>query len=183
MNFQSESITRPSRSRAVRNAAVLLLVFTVAACQKSPFKVIESNCPAVSVVSNVGSLTRFAGAGRNADDVTFNATITGVLVDCDEGKDVDMEVTFAIVGRSGPAMTEGSVTLPYFIILMRDNHLITAKKIYETTVNFSDRTGRAAVMERIVMRFDDVTPARRYDYELLIGFQLTPDEVIYNALR
>lgn len=183
MNFKLNSISRYSGGRAARNAAILLLAFAVVSCQKNPFQVTESNCPAVSVVSNLGSFTRFNGPGRNAKDVAFNATITGVQVDCSEGDEIHMEVSFAIVARSGPAMSEDSATLPYFLILMRDNHLITAKKIYETTIHFDAGTNRAAVRETVMQHFDNSDPPRRYDYELLIGFQLTPDEVIYNALR
>ncbi|MCH8861955.1 MAG: hypothetical protein IID51_05540 [Proteobacteria bacterium] len=183
MNFQLKSKSRYLSGRAVRNAALLLLAFTTASCQKNPFQVTESNCPAVSVVSNLGSFTRFNGAGRNTEDVAFNATITGVVVDCTQGDEIDMEVTFAIVARRGSAMSEDSAILPYFLILMRDNHLITVKKIYETTIRFKAGSDRAAVRETVIQRFESSDPARRYDYELLIGFQLTPDEVIYNALR
>lgn len=187
MYFLNKSPTPRLRGHAARNVArhvfVMLLALTAVACQRNPFEVIESNCPAVSVVSNVGSITRFAGAGRNAKDVAFNASITGIHVDCTQGDSVDMEVSFAIVARRGPAMTEDSVTLPYFVILLRDNHLVTVKKVYETTVRFNRGADRAAVRETVSQHFEDSAPARRYDYELLIGFQLTPDEVIYNALR
>lgn len=187
MHFQTKQKTgqkpRRARSRAFPAAAVMLLAFTVASCQKNPFEVTESNCPAVSVVSNVGSMTRFVGAGRNAEDVAFNASITGINVNCAQGEGVDMEISFAIVARRGPAMAENSVTLPYFIILMRDNHLITVKQLHEANLRFAEGADRAAVRETVVQRFEDAAPARRYDYELLIGFQLTPDEVIYNALR
>ena len=66
---------------------------------------------------------------------------------------------------------------------MRDNHRITVKKVFETTIRFESGADRAAVREVFVQHFDDSAPARRYDYELLVGFQLTPDEVIYNPLR
>lgn len=187
MHIQTRPETRRAHfrfhPRAVRNVAIALLAFTATSCQKNPFQVTESNCPAVSVVSNVGSITRFAGAGRNAKDVAFNASITGIHIDCEQGERVDMEISFAIVAQRGPAMTGDSATLPYFLILMRDNHRITVKKIYETTIRFKGGADRAAVRETIVQRFEDSAPARRYDYELLVGFQLTPDEVIYNALR
>lgn len=183
MNFLEKLKMPRLRAGALRNTAGILLAFTAVSCQKNPFQVTESNCPAVSVVSNVGSITRFAGTGRNTGDVAFNASITGVHVDCRQSESIDMEVSFSIVAQRGPAMTESSATLPYFLILMRDNHRITVKKIYETSIRFAAGSDRAAVRETITQRFDTTDPARRYDYELLIGFQLTPDEVIYNSLR
>lgn len=166
-----------------KSITLLCLALVLSACTKNPFEVTVSNCPAVAVLSHTGSLTRFEGAGRDADDVAFDATITGVQVDCDEGRDIELEVSFAIVARKGPAMSEGSVTIPYFVVLMRDNNLITAKKIYESTLTFRPGSDRAGVLETFIQRFEDVAIARRYDYEVLIGFQLTPDEVIYNVLR
>lgn len=168
---------------SLKSILFLCLALSLSACSQNPFLVTTSNCPAVAVLSNTGYLTRFEGEGRDADDVAFDATITGVQVDCDEGRDVLVELNFAIVARKGPAMREGSVTLPYFVVLMRDNNLITAKKIYESTLIFRAGSDRAGVRETIIQRFEDVAIPRRYDYEIMIGFQLTPDEVIYNVLR
>ena len=168
---------------SLKSIPILCLALLLSSCSTNPFQVVISNCPAVAVLSNTGNLTRFKGAGRDADDVAFDATITGVQVDCDEGNDVLVELNFAIVARKGPAMSEGAVTIPYFVVLMRDNNLITAKKIYESTLTFRSGSDRAGVQETIVQRFEDVAIPRRYDYEIMIGFQLTPDEVIYNVLR
>ena len=166
-----------------KSVIAVCLALVVTACSSNPFMVTTSNCPAVAVLANSGTLTRFAGAERNADDVAFNASITGINTKCDEGKDVTLDMTFAIVASRGPAFQGGTVRVPYFVALMRDNHLITAKKIYEAELTFSEGSDRAAVREHVIQHFEDVAIARRYDYELIIGFQLTPDEITYNVLR
>lgn len=166
-----------------RLALIFSLLLTAASCARNPFVVNVSNCPAVAVASNTGNLVRFASEGRNLDDIQFEATITGVDVDCAEGSDIRQEVSFAIVVELAPGRNLDSVTLPYFVVLMRDNNLITHKRIYEATVRFAPGQRRSGVTETIVQTLPDVDLARRYDYELLIGFQLSPDEVAYNMLR
>jgi len=162
---------------------ICCLLPLLASCARNPFVVITSNCPAVAVASNTGTLVRFAGEGRNLEDMVFTATITGVDVDCHEGDDIRQDVKFSIVVDLAPGQNLKSVTLPYFVVLMRDNNLITNKRIYESTIQFAPGQSRAGVTETIVQTLPDVDVARRYDYELLIGFQLSPDELAYNMLR
>lgn len=154
-------------------------------CASNPFEVTISNCPAVAVVSYTGTLTRFKGRGRNTSDVTFNATITDLRINCVESdkRGISQQISFAIIATKGPAFSGEVVTLPYFALLIRDNSLITVKKVFEAELRFDPVTGRAVVRQSVLQTLEDLDIARRYDYELLIGFQLTPDEVAYNALR
>ena len=173
---------------ALRNVAMASLAcLTLAACNKNPFEVVRMNCPAVAVVSNVGTYTHFAGEGRDTDDVAYNATISGVVSDCTQDTGTNMNMAFSIRVAKGPAFDQlnagDTVTLPYFVALMRDNHLITAKRIYEAEVRFESGANRAGVREFFVQSFDDIAIARRYDYEVLIGFQLDAEDVTYTILR
>lgn len=171
------------KTAPVKTAILIGLTALLSACTKNPFLVTTSHCPAVAIVSNTGNLTRFAGEDRNASDVVFNASISSISVDCEEGSGIYANIGLSIIATGGPANTESSVSLPYFVALMRDNNLITSKKIYESRLNFNGAQGRAGSRESVVVRFDDIEVSRRYDYEVLIGFQLSPDEVIYNVLR
>lgn len=159
------------------------LTLFLVGCAKNPFMVIQSNCPAASVVANAGTLVHFEGEDRNQGDVVFEATITGIQVECQQDEGIYHEVNFAIIARRAPGADVSAVRVPYFVVLMRDNNLITAKKVYEATIEFTPGLDTAGVRETIVQTFEDVDIARRYDYELLIGFQLTPDQVAYNVLR
>jgi hypothetical protein len=160
-----------------------LLAVGLAGCADNPFEVVQINCPAVAIVSNTGTVTHFQGDGRNMDDVLYNATISSLNSSCQQEGSIRFDVAFHINAEAGPKFKDDSITLPYYVVLLRDNHLITAKKVYQTTLYFSPGATHAAKTETIVQTFDNIDIASRYDYELLIGFQLSPEEVSYNALR
>ncbi len=152
-------------------------------CAKNPFIVTQINCPAVAIVSNTGTLVRFASDERNQEDIKFSANISGVNSECLQGDGVIETVGFNISVRRGPQMGAEEVTIPYFVALMRDNNLITAKKIYEVKVRFGQNEDLVTIRETIVQAFEEVNIARRYDYELLVGFQLSADELAFNVLH
>ena len=162
------------------------MAFLIAGCdQKNPFLITVSNCPAVAVVSYTGTVTKFNGVGRNAGDVIYNATMTDLRVDCEEDDDsgIYQRVSFAIIASKGPAYSNQEIALPYFALLLRDNSLITNKRIFSAEFRFDPGSDRFVLRQAILQTLPDLDIARRYDYELLVGFHLTPDEIAYNALR
>ena len=165
--------------------ALSLASITLASCAGNPLVVTRINCPATAVMAGTSVLTKFKGDNRNVEDVVFNATISHVDRQCVQGEEgeVTATVTFRLMVQKGPAFEGDNVTVPYFAALMRDNNLITAKGKYETTVRFDANELSSGTAETIVQHFNDVEIARRYDYELLIGFQLSADEVTYNLTR
>lgn len=173
--------------KAIATGTLLTLASFLAACgsNTNPLEVTVERCPALAVVGGTGSLTRFAGEGRDARDILFEAAVSNAELRCDQGSDVISTVAFDIVARRGEAMAgEGyETTLPYFITVLRDNSEIVAKEIFEVPIVFDGRTARVAWHETIEQRLPTIEQARRYDYEILIGFQLTPEEVTYNLLR
>lgn len=169
-----------------KSLVVLGSCLAVAACgNKNPFLVTVSNCPAVAVVSYTGTVTKFKGMGRNVGDVIYNATITDLRVDCDEDDETGIfqRVSFAIIASKGPAFAGQELDLPFFAVLLRDNSLITNKRIFPSKMQFDSGSDRVVLRHSITQTLPDIDIARRYDYELLIGFDLTPNEIAYNALR
>jgi len=165
---------------------VLSFAGVLAGCNKNPFEVTQSNCPATSVVAGTGSLTHFKGEGRTADDVLYEATISHIKSVCEQSDDaIRHSVDFSVVVERGPAMPEGGmeVQLPYFVALMRDNNMITNKKLFDVNVRFAGDDRVRASRESVVQGFGDLDIARRYDYELLVGFQLSGADLAHNVLR
>ncbi|RMD89557.1 MAG: hypothetical protein D6807_03490 [Alphaproteobacteria bacterium] len=164
--------------------ATALLVGCSSDGNKNPFEVTVERCPAVAVVGGTGSLTRFRGTERNAEDILYEATITGTRLQCNQGDDVVSDVAFEIVAQRGPALRgEADVALPYFVAVLRDNSEIVAKDVYLARLHFSADAERAGTREIVRQRLPTIEQARRYDYEILLGFQLDPEDVTYNLLR
>jgi hypothetical protein len=160
-------------------AAIVLLV---AACNRNPFEVVVSRCLAVAVVGDVGTLTKFKGEGQTAEDHMYTASISNLSSECEEEEDVRSEVTFTVAAQAGPAMQDTSVTLPYFVVVLKDNSQIVSKKVFDVTLSF-DRNGKASSVQKIGQHIPTIAQARRYDYELLVGFQMDAQEVVFNMER
>ncbi|MFC4347462.1 hypothetical protein ACFO5Q_06350 [Kordiimonas lipolytica] len=168
---------------SVRSVILFGLLFLLAACgNRNPLEVTVSRCPAIAVVGDAGTLTRFEGEGRNIEDVAFTASIMDVRLTCEEAEDVTSDVSFSVAATRGDAFRGGSVTLPYFVVVLKDNSQIITKKIYDVTLNF-DSNGRASSREVLEQHIPTIEQARRYNYEVLVGFQLTAQDAIFNMER
>lgn len=164
----------------------LLALLVLAGCNsnKNPLEVTIQRCPAVAVVGGTGSFTRFVGEEKNASDVAYEATISNLSLDCDQDRDVTSDVDFTITAVRGPALPEsGDISMTWFVAVVRDNSEIIAKEIYETRLRFQPGQQRAISRETIRQTLPDIDLARRYDYEILVGFQLSSDDITYNLLR
>lgn len=168
-------------------ALVFVAVSVLAACSsrgKNPLKVVIERCPAPAVVEGVSTLTRFAGSEKTADARLFTASIEHLDLRCEQGAHVVSHLHFRIVATRGPALRGShTVEVPYFVALMRDNAEIVSKQIYRTRLVFSDGAQRAETIEEIRQTIPSIDQARRYHYELLVGFQLKSDELIFNVVR
>ncbi len=161
-------------------SAVLLLI--IAACNRNPLEVVVSRCPAVAVVGDLGTFTKFEGSGQTTDDVAFTASILQIQSECSEGSSVVGETSFEISAQSGPALKDTTITLPYFVAILRDNSQIVSKKIFETTLVF-DENGYAVSREVVGQYIPTIEQTRRYNYEVLLGLQIAPEDVVFNLQR
>lgn len=171
------------KSRTITAIALTTAALLVSACSKNPFIVTRSNCPAVAVMAHTGTLTAFDGDNQTQEAVMYQANIGNVQRGCEQDEILKGTTTFTLSVRKGPGFKGGEITIPYFVALVRDNHLVTAKQVYETKIRFAPNSDTAATVETIQQTFDNVDMARRYHYELLVGFQLTPDQVAFNMMR
>ena len=87
------------------------------------------------------------------------------------------------IWRRPVAFDGQSHVLSYYVVVLRDNHMITHKKVYTTRINFKPGSNTAGVHETLVQTFNDFEEARRYDYEVLIGFEVTAEELRFNVVR
>ena len=178
----------PALPRPITGLLLIVPLVLLAGCSseanKNPLEVTIERCPALAIVGGTGSLIRFRDKGRDADDVLYEATMTGTRLKCHQGDDVVSDVSFEIVVQRGPALRgEADVALPYFVAVLRDNSEIVAKDVYMARIHFAADAERAGSRELIRQRLPTIDQARRYDYEILIGFQLNPEDVTYNLLR
>ena len=176
-------------------------------------------CPAVGVPDFLGDVTLFSPAdARTQEALDVSAAITNVRSECnDSGDQVYSSATFDVVAQRRDTRGARSVTLPYFVTVVRGGNAVVSKRLGEVTLNFADGQARAQasgtgaayvnraaatlpadIRERITRRrrvgeeeaaIDPLTEPEvraavaRATFELLVGFQLTEDQLAYNATR
>lgn len=166
----------------VRVLVLTLIAFGLAACASNPLEVTISRCPAVAIVGDAGSWTKFDGQGVNVENVLYTATISDVVVTCNEGEAVSSAVGFYVSAQSDGRVINQTVTVPYFAVVLKDNSQIVTKRIFNVELNF-DSNGNASSRQALSQYIPSIDQARRYNYELLLGFQMGIDDIVFNMER
>jgi hypothetical protein len=177
-----------------------------------------TSCPAVGIPDYTGDVTLFSGSGKTASDLDLTAAMTNLRSNCDDGGEkVYTTATFDVVARRADARGARTVTLPYFVTVLRAGSAVVSKRVGEVTLTFADgeeramASGNAAsyvdrsasslpedIREQITRRRRPGDPEAALDpladpevkaaiartrFEMLLGFQLTEDQLAYNATR
>lgn len=142
------------------------------------------DCPRVGVVDDLNSLTQLV----NGKEIS-SARLAGIRSQCainDSNVIVDMDID--LEGTADPAAQaaatdQPSFSYPYFIAITTPSGDITAKEIFSATMTYTP--GESAKrhtepMRQVIPMTGEYNPR---DYEILIGFQLTPEELAYNRSR
>ena len=141
-------------------------------------------CARVNILGEANKITVFApGGGRDLTDVEYTAEFREIESDCDLDKSdriVEASTEFQVVATRGPAARNRQIELPIFVALARADGVID-KRQYPLKVIFPAGEDRIAV-------FDAIEGTRIYleqgetgsEYEILVGFQLTRNQLEYN---
>ena len=106
---------------------------------------VRSPCPAVGIPDYTGDITLFAVPGnRTAANIDVVAAMTNVRPQCSEGTDkVVSRVTFDVLARRSDAQGARSVSLPYFVTVLRGGSSVVTKRVGQVTVHFANGQERA----------------------------------------
>jgi len=170
------SIGRGSRLAAVALAALL------SGCSLFSKKD-ERACPRVEIVSDLSHIVKFRdGPGRDLNDVVYTARLDDVKSSCKYDKTgVTIEMTVSLLGdrgRAGLALPTADAT--YFVAITDRNQNIVAKQIFTSKFIFPDK-GMAGIDDELVQRIPLAPTTPGSDHTLILGFQLTPEEIDFNA--
>lgn len=142
-------------------------------------------CAPAAVVASTGTLTHFSdGLGRDADDVRYRAEISNLAVSCRKRSGgLEITLTFEVSAYSGPADTAGSAEIPFFVAVTLGNRQVLSKRVFSSEHYFPVQTGYSAFREEIVEFLPISEDREARDYEILIGFQLSPEQLEYNVMH
>ena len=213
------------RTRLLTAAA---LAIALAGCRHSGDIVVDQDvgisavrgtCPAVGIPDYTGDITLFRTPGSTtADNIDVVAAMTNVRTTCnDSGEKVFATANFDVLGRRTDTHGARTVTVPYFVTVLRGGSAVIAKRVGQVTLNFADGQERAQasgqgsayidkaeaslpadIRERITRKrkagdadaaVDPLSQPEvkaavaRATFEVLVGFQLSQDQLSFNAGR
>lgn len=137
----------------------------------------SAQCPHVGLLQDTNRLTEFDG-GTSAQ---FKATLGGEASQCViKGKVIHLRLKFKVTGTLADNAKRDARKVPYFVAVMQGTSVL-AKEVYSVNIPFSGSARTVSVEERI--NRVDIPIGEGWasdDYEVMIGFQLTRDQVDYN---
>jgi hypothetical protein len=192
----------------IRLVFVSSAMLALSACaSQNPLLVTRTSCPAVAVIKYANTITGFRqGGGQDQSDVDFTGQISNVSVNCRNGKGdsaAQSVVSFDIGGQRGSVNGAASQSIPYFVTVVQDGTTIISKTSYLAVLQYNDKNGRSVARESFVANTPGVplpaapkkkrTEAEFLDeaesaqkaakYEILIGFQLTDEQALFNITK
>ncbi len=163
----------------------LLLALTAAGCATNEAEL--QPCPSALVVQPAADVTQFLpGPGRDLTDVIVEAKIQGVDGECevsierDGSGEVLVDMTVLFEANRGPANQTRSAQLSYFVALVDQGQNILKKPVFDAEVAFPANGNRVRFADNIAVDIPLAVGEQAASYNILVGFQLTEDEVLYN---
>lgn len=145
----------------------------------------EVLCPSANGLASASRLTRFANSGSTElTEVAYEAEIFRVRSTCRARRDsvlVETAVEFRIT--AGPALREVQAVLPYFVAVLDGDRNILTKNNFEIAVEFPDGQTATGYVDELQETIPVPKGGNAADHEVVVGFQLTPDELRFNRQR
>ena len=138
-------------------------------------------CPYVKILYDAARYVELEGPAAIAN-VRYTGEIQGVSSDCAYRENdpirVDMNILFDL-GRGARATGEQK-SYRYWIAVTERNSAVLAKEYFDLPVNFEGRRETSVTEERTIMipRADITTSGG--NFEVLIGFEVTPEMAEFN---
>ena len=168
-------------------APALALIATAAlalgGCSAFSGEKLDLACPKVGILNDAARVTLFRtgpGSGGPADVVAHGVVgdYSGSCTYDETG--VTIDVSLALVAERGPAMVGDQAALSYFVAIARPDGSIATKQVFPTTIVFPGNAPRAGSREDLQPHIPLPRGQDARGYQLLVGFQLTPDQLEYN---
>jgi len=139
-------------------------------------------CPFVKVLYDAARYVELEGGRAAISNVGFTGEIEGVSADCEYREDdpikLDMDILFEL-GR-GEQANEDQKTYRYWVAVTERNSAVLAKEYFDLPVKFDGQRTASVHEERsiVIPRADLETSGG--NFEVLIGFDVTPEMAEFN---
>ena len=138
-------------------------------------------CPTVQVVEELGTAHKFFDISDPKDyNLIAQTRIAKVESNCNySGKSTEANIRLSFEGQRGPQAQDNQFTYPFFVAVTAPNGKILAKEVFDTQLQFNG-VNSATAYEDVRQIIPIANQNDGPDYKILIGFQLTQDQLQYN---
>lgn len=144
----------------------------------------DSLCPGAAALVEASTLTGFApGATPDPAHMLYRVAVGNVTTDCsiDPGaRTADSSVDIHFVATRAPTGEAVQYRAPYFVAVRQGADIIT-KKVFWVTFGFAPGEASTnfdqSIGSTVIKIANDKQP---YDYQILVGLQLTREQLEYN---
>ncbi len=142
-------------------------------------------CPKVGIVRELQEVTQFRPGGKDMTDMTSRAALTDYTGNCEYASDgVTVNLNLFVLAERGPAMQGNQASYRYFVAVARPGEEAPASKSeFDTTVEFPKGQTRVVTKEELAPKIPLPKDVNAKDWQVLVGFQLTPEQLDFNMAQ
>lgn len=149
---------------------------------------LAGNCPPVQVVPELAALSEFSPMAKaTPQNLVSKVTLSEIAATCNEIRNgsLGVDIVMTLDGEVGPRARltpdeRPTFAYPYFVALTTVDGEIVAKEIHAASMNYGKGQNAQSVREERSHDFVLKTSTSPADYRILVGFQLTDDQLAYN---
>ncbi len=149
--------------------------------------VYNGQCPPVQARTDLKDLFDFYNPEKPSDASKISEIhITDVKNSCRvEGESLVMQIDLALTGKVGPkarvkATDKPSFAYPYFVAVTDADGVVVAKEIFAASIAYAPNQNEITQRESVFQTMPIPDEKKGQSYNVIVGFQLTPEQLAYN---
>lgn len=166
--------------------ALLMAGLALVAC-KSRTDAGAPPCPKVAVLADASHLTVYRdGPGRDLTDVQFEADLGRISGECIYNRrstNVKVDMKLVVSALRGPADRNRVASYAYFVAIVDNKGSVLARQEFTSQVQFPGDQSRVATLEELEQTIPIEKNQPGSDFDVYVGFKLTPEQVERNRKR
>jgi len=150
-------------------------------------RLLANPCPQVEIVDDLSSISDFTSPKRQKkDSLISRVDIKSAESTCklaSKSAIVDLKVMFnGLLGQKGRAKSTGKpfFSYPFFIAVTSPSGQVMAKEIFAASLTYDTNENTHLYSENLRQIIPITSKKHANQYRILIGFQVTPDQLAYN---
>ncbi|MCK5374543.1 MAG: hypothetical protein KAJ40_04610 [Alphaproteobacteria bacterium] len=153
----------------------------------TPEKLLRSPCPKVEIVDDLSSISDFSSPHhRNKENLISRVDLKSAESACNLSSKtaiVDLKLLFnGTLGPKGRNKTSEKpfFSYPFFVAVTTPTGKIMAKEIFAASITYASGENEHTYFENLRQIIPIKNKNKANNYRILIGFQVTPDQLAYN---